>query len=77
MPMVLHFFLKNKTSLIKDLKLLDRFPKVPAFFIEQLNIIKKTLFGNKKSQNKRSYFTKFLRIRWCSGFWYILQRKYF
>ena len=37
---------------------------VPAFIIEQLNIIKKTLFGKEKKQNETLCFTKYLRLRW-------------
>lgn len=52
-----------KTLFIPKIVHLGLINSVPTFVIEQLNIIKRTLFGKQKTQNKTFYFTKYLRIR--------------
>ena len=52
-----------KTLFIPKIVHLGLINSVPTFGIEQLNIIKRTLFGKQKTQNKTFNFTKYVRIR--------------
>ena len=56
-----------KTLAILKVLNLGLITSVPATVINQLNMITKNLFGKEKNQNKKLYFTKYLRITWSEG----------
>ena len=53
-----------KTLAISKIAHRDLITSVPSFIIKELNTIKKLYLAKKKSQNKKLYLMKYLRITW-------------